>query len=681
MKRHYWILLGIFLLAFAVRLAYWERSAAFGRYDLSYDDDEYFKLSLLFADGEFFRDPYPLRYTRAPGLPLVLAPIFASFGPRIEIALLFQVLLSVAMVALMYVAARRAFGKNAGLAAAALMAISPTYASTAGSMLLTETLFSFVVLLFLYLLWRWTEEGMTLPRALAAGLVLGFGVLVRPSLMYFSLIAIAWFLFHERARWKSAIPRAALLLVGMVVVFLPYTYRNYLVYDRVMLVDSLGGWNIWRDHRTPDDDFWTTLPTIENPADRDRYAMQRGIQNILADPVRQIGISGAVNLATTMRLELTSFAIGAGYLNDVMVDAPTLPLTLWNDVFYTAVVIVGLGGILFMWQRGLILSRTPLLWWLIFFLALAILQHTQSRFRAQYTFILILYAGAALAQGLELWARLSVPARTIWVVVTALALFFAYSPLLPPLFASEYYLAQAGGRDIALAQKAVDAFPAYTRAYDELGDAYRRAGDFPNALETYNQALKLNPYEVQARLGRIDIFRQQGNEQSLYLEVQTLATSNAEFDMPAVVWWSFDPAPARTIELGTNEESFGYALNFFAVQRDGDVPMRFTRDKSYVKFPGIHGWEPQKLVFYARGIPVPDQPLPTVTIRLNGRIVAQEPLTVDWQDHEIPLDAQARANDTLIVQFSSPTFRPSRVLEGSDDTRDLGFMISYAELR
>jgi len=687
-RRHDWLLLVLLLAAFAVRLAYWERSASFGRYELSYDDDEYFKLGLLFARGEFFADPYPYRYTRAPGLPLWLAPTLAAFGPRLELPLAFQVCLSVLMVALTYAAARRAFGRRAGIWAAALMAFSPVYASSAGSFVLTETLFSFLILLLIYLFWRWKEEGMTLPRALGAGLILGYSALVRPIAVYFLVVAGAWFLYTQRARLRWALPRLILVAVGMFALILPYTARNYAVYQRVMLIDSISGWTLWRDHRAPNDDFWTKLPTIPNPGDRDRYAFQRGVQNILADPAYQIGVNGVANLGAMMRLETDAFARGAGYLSDAMVDAPTLPLVLLNDLYYLFVVILGIAGILLVYGSGRSSSEqttrrapTLLLLWLAYFLLIVFVYHTQSRFRPHYLFALVIFAGAALGEGRRLWTALPRPARAAWVGASALALALAYSPLLLPVITSEYYLAQAQSRDIAAAQQAVNAFPTYARAHDALGDAYRYAGDFEHALAAYDAALRLNPSELQARLGRMDVFRQQGDAAKLAAEVQVAGVATGQVDMPAPLWWSFEPAPTRLVELGDSTSSFGYALNFFAIQRDGDEWMRFTRDRSYLKFPGVLGWEPTRLVFYARAVPVPDQPLPTVSVRLNGREVAQVPLTVDWRDHEIPLDAAALASDTLVVEFRSPTFRPSEVLEGSSDTRDLGFMLSYVELR
>ncbi len=702
MRRHHWLLLGLLLLAFALRLAYWERSASFGQYDLSYDDDEYFKLGALFARGEFFRDPYPLRYTRAPGLPLFFAPSFAAFGPRLDVALVFQVCVSVLFVALTYAFTRRAFGKRAGLWAMGLLAIAPLYASSAGSFFLTETLFSFCILLFIYLFARWTDKGMTLPRALGCGALLGYSALIRPIAVYFLVVAAAWFLYTQRARWKWVLPRLALVAVGMFALILPYTLRNYVVYERVMLIDSISGWTMWRDHRAPNDDFWTTLPTIANPGDRDRYAFQRGAQNILADPVQQLGVQGIANLAATMRLELDSFARGAGYLTDAMVDAPTLPLVLLNDVYYLFVVIFGIAGIVLTWRnwsaqegpgdhsgQGDHKGAPLLLLWLAYFLCIVFVYHTQSRFRPHYAFVFVIFAGAALAHGTALWKNLSRPARVVWVGASILVLVLAYSPRLLPLFQSEYYLAQAQahtrgktqGAEIAAAQKATAAFPDYAPAYNALGDAYRRAGDFSNALEAYATALKINPFEMQAHLGRMDVFRQQGDAKQLKRQVRAAGVETGEIEMPAALWWSFDPAPTRLVELGDSTSSFGYILNFHAIQPDGKEKMRFTRERSYVKFPGVTGWAPTHVVFYARAVPVPNQPLPEASVRLNGREVARVPLTVQWQDHEIPLDASVRANDTLIVEFRSPTFRPSDVFANSEDTRDLGFMLGYVELR
>lgn len=671
------ILVVILLVAWGVRLAYWERSASFGHYELSYDDDEYFQLGVLFAHGDFLHDPYPLRYTRSPGLPLFLAPIFAAFGPRIEIALVFQVGISVLMVALLYVVARRAFGPRAGIAAMALMAISPTFASTAGSFVLTETLFAFFILLFIYLFWRWSENGMTLPRAFMAGLGLGGCALVRPIAVYFLLVVALWFLYVNRSRWRWAFVHVAVTGIGMLLLILPYTARNYVVYQRFILIDTISGWTMWRDHRIEGDDFWTTLPGIPNPGDRDRYAFARGVSNILADPVRQFVVNGVANWANLMRPELDSFARGGGYLSDVMVDAPTLPLVVLDDVYYVVVIVLGIAGILLKWKR----APTLLLLWLAYFLVSVFVYHTQSRFRPHYLFVLIVFAGAALAQGRALLPSMSHPARLVWLGASVLVLALAYSPRLAPLFVSEYYIARAQGRDVDALKQAVAAYPEYVSAFDALGDTYRGRGDFRQALEAYDRALAINPYELQSRLGRMDVFRQQGEMEKLAQEARAAGIETGEVRVPAPLWWSFEPAPTRLVELGDPAQSFGYFLNFYAVQRDGEERLRFTQDRSFVKFPGIKEWKPERLVFFARAVPLPDHPLPSVTIRLNGREVAHVPLTEDWQDHEIVMDKAARADDTLIVEFRAPTFRPSDTLPGSTDTRELGFMLGYVELR
>lgn len=680
MRRHSLILLALFLVAFALRLAYWERSASFGSYELSYDDDEYFKAGVLFARGEFFRDPYPLRYTRSPGYPLAFAPVVAAFGPRPEIVLAFQVCISVLSVALVYVLGRRAFGKNAGLWAAGLMAVSPNYASLAGSFLLTETLFAFSALLFMYLFWRWTQDGMRLWQALVVGALAGYMALIRGQALYFFGLAAVWYVLEMRRAGQMTLKTLAPLVIaalGVVLVIAPWTWRNAVTYNRFILVDTNSGWTVWRDHRTPGDDFWETLPRIVNPADRANYAVSRGMQNILADPVRQILVQGAANWLAIPRLELDSFARGGGYLSDVIVEAPNLWLVVINDVFFIGVLILAVAGFL------LNTKRLPwlLVLWLALNAAMFFVFHTQNRFRAQYLFVLIIFAGAALAQGLALWKNLPSRARWVWIGASLLILGLAYSPLLPPLFASEYYLARAQGKDIVQAQKAVEVFPAYAPAYNAVGDAYRRAGEFENALEAYDASLKINPFEMQARLGRMDIFRQQGDAKKLAREARAAGIEPGEAEIPAPLWWTFDPAPARLIELGDSANSFGYILNFYAVQADGDEPMRFTRDRSFMKFPGVTGWQPKKLVLYARAVPVPDQPLPEVSVRLNGRETARVQLTADWRDHEIPLDDATRASDTLVVELRSPTFRPSDVFLGSKDTRDLGFMLGYAELR
>ncbi len=676
MRRHVWILLALFLVAFALRLAYWQRTASFGKYELSYDDDEYFQLGVLFARGEFFQDPYPLRYTRAPGFPLFLAPIFAAFGTSIEIALVFQIGISVLTVALMYVAARRAFGENAGVWAAGLLAVAPFYASTAGSWVLSETLFVFCVLLFLYVLTRWMQP-LSYAQALGAGFILGYAALVRPMALYFLPLVALEFLYTQRARWKWAVARVALLTFGALVLILPYTARNAVTFQRWLLIDSTGGWNLWRDHRARNDDFENALAVISNPADRDRYAMQRGIQNILADPLDQLGIQGAQNFAGNFHLELDAYARGAGFLTDVNVDAPTLPLVAVNDIFFLGVVVLGMAGIFLTWRA----APKLFLAWLVYTLLLLALYHAFTRFRLHFVFVFIFFAGAALAQGLGFRKHLSARARVAWLMTTCLIFYFAYTPRLAPLLASEFYLWQANGRDIEIVQKAVAAFPDYLKARDELGDAYRRAGDFDKALAAYDSALQRNEYEVQARLGKIDTYRRLGEFENAAREIRAAGAAQGQADVPAPLFWSFDATPTRSLELGDSTSSFGYVLNLHAIEMDGAEPFRFTRARSFVKFPGVREEEPQTLVFYARAVPLPNKPLPSVTVRLNSKTVAEFQLSTEWMDYPIRLDNALRQQDTLIVEFRSPTFRPSDVLEHSTDARELGFKLGYVELR
>lgn len=681
MRTQYLVLLVMLLLAFAVRLAYWERSAGFGSYELSYDDDEYFKAAQLFARGEWLRDPYPLRYTRSPGYPLALAPLVAAFGPRIELVLAFQVGVSVLTVALMYVTARRAFGARAGAGAAGLMALCPTYAALAGSFLLTETLFTFTVLLFIYLLWRWSAAGLTVWRALGLGVILGYAALVRGQALYFALLAAAWLAYRawREKRLRPTILQLVPLVLGTVLVIAPWTWRNELSYQRFILLDTNSGWTVWRDHRVPEDDFWTTLPRISNPSDRANYAMVRGLANIAADPFRQIVVNGAANLAGLARLELDSFARGGGYLTDVITDAPDLAHAAWNDVFYLVTLCLALAGLIL--QR----KRLPglLMLWLALELAFIFAFHMQNRFRAHYLFVLIVLAGGAPAAAREwkFWRAFTRREAWIWLGASAVVLALAYSPRLAPLFASEFYLARSGGTDIAAAQDAAAVFPEYARAHDVLGDAYRRAGKFPEALGAYDAALALNPFEMQAHLGKMDVFRQQGDATALAAQIRAAGVESGEVTLPAPLWWSFDPAPTRLVEMGDSTSSFGYILNLYAIQTDGGERLRFTEGRSFVKFPGVNGWNPSRLVMYAREVPRPDEPPTVVEVRLNGREAGQVTLNAEWQDYEIPLDAAARASETLVVEFRSATFRPSDLFEGSDDTRDLGFMLGYVELR
>ena len=120
---------------------------------------------------------------------------------------------------------------------------------------MSETLFTFFALLFLYLFVRWTDEGLTWGKALGAGMILGYAALIRPLALEFFPFAALWLLIRLRPRWRNALTKSALVLAGMLILILPYTLRNYVAYERVSLIDTANGFTLWNNHLRPGQDI------------------------------------------------------------------------------------------------------------------------------------------------------------------------------------------------------------------------------------------------------------------------------------------------------------------------------------------------------------------------------------------------------------------------------------------
>jgi 4-amino-4-deoxy-L-arabinose transferase-like glycosyltransferase len=158
-----------------------------------------------------------------PLYPMFLAGVFALFGPSLLAARFVQALLAVASYGLIYVIAKGLFNREVGLVALFLSSFYPALIPWHG-FILTETLYTFTVVLFFFFLYRLSQE-LTWYDPLLCGLSLGLTLLTREILLFFPIL-LAPALF-AKVPWHKAIGQAALVLVGASLVLTPWLWRNY----------------------------------------------------------------------------------------------------------------------------------------------------------------------------------------------------------------------------------------------------------------------------------------------------------------------------------------------------------------------------------------------------------------------------------------------------------------------
>jgi len=174
------------------------------------------------------------------GYPGFLGGVFWLFGPHLLAAKLVNLLLSCGVFALTLHVARRTFrDETVARLAVLLLALYPNQIAYTG-VLFSEMLATFLLLLAATLF-------LAIPRrgcALAAGLVIGAGALVKAQFLLFPLVLVAFHLW-ERRSWRGLVPaglRLGLpLVIGVGMVVLPWTARNHAVLGGFVLISTNGG--------------------------------------------------------------------------------------------------------------------------------------------------------------------------------------------------------------------------------------------------------------------------------------------------------------------------------------------------------------------------------------------------------------------------------------------------------
>jgi hypothetical protein len=186
---------------------------------------------------------------------MFLAAIFFVFGKSVTAAMVVQAILSGLSAVLIYkISSRIGFPRLVGLGAALLFALEPMSAITSNS-ILTETLFLLLLLLFFYLfIGGLAKDTLSGKRTFLLGLILGFGILVRPVL-YPYLVVIALFLLvylglYKKVGWATAVKTLILGAVGVYSLVFPWILRNKIVFN-TWSISSISGTHLLYSYAAP----------------------------------------------------------------------------------------------------------------------------------------------------------------------------------------------------------------------------------------------------------------------------------------------------------------------------------------------------------------------------------------------------------------------------------------------
>uniref|UniRef100_UPI004055A113 ArnT family glycosyltransferase n=1 Tax=Candidatus Electrothrix sp. TaxID=2170559 RepID=UPI004055A113 len=298
------VLLCLFILAFSLRLGFQANSEVY--IPIRADAAQYFSVASNLYNYGAYSSKFPQSsnvapetdFQRPPGYPFFLYPILASantLGEFVQRVNLAQALISSLMVLLLFATCKLFWPTKYAFVPALLSAVSP-HLIAIDQYLLTETLFTFAMVLAMYLtILAFKKENIFL--FFLAGLVLGYMVLIKPVAMILGPFLISAFvLFNKRKIITKSIfiKGATLFITGYLLVYSPYvlirsqhsndgSISGQTVWDKVVIGFDIGLKNFLANKADPD-----RIAESQKMYNDKKYAVNKMVERFKESPLKYL---------------------------------------------------------------------------------------------------------------------------------------------------------------------------------------------------------------------------------------------------------------------------------------------------------------------------------------------------------------------------------------------------------
>ena len=358
-------LYGVLLTGLAVRVLIWLQTGSTPLHIV--DENHYARLAQnLLAGNGFAIGPGQPTSMRPPLYPSLIASIWWLVGSEsLQAVRLFQIVLSLVNVVLIYSLGRMAFSGRAGLLAAALFCFYPSYVGFA-SLLYSEVVFLFLISLaaLTYLL---MIRKVSVLFAMLTGVILGAAALTRSVAWPFLLVLMPVLFFSIRVGIPRRLMFVFVVFLGFALVVGPWSYRNTKLQGTFALVDTMGGFNLMMGNyeHTPRNRAWDavalrgelswahrlrqTEPDVRSWTDgqKEQWAREQAKEFMLANPGLTIE-RFLIKFANFWGMERT---IIAGWQRGYYIPP------MWLVVLGTVAIVFGYVAVVTLGAAGLFLSR------------------------------------------------------------------------------------------------------------------------------------------------------------------------------------------------------------------------------------------------------------------------------------------------------------------------------------
>ena len=405
-----WWLLAILVVAIAYRVACFCEAGGHPLFRFPVVDAQYHdEWAKRMAAGDWLGHG-PDDVFKPPLYPGFLAVLYSVFGRSIWLIQWSQHILGAFSCVFLAILGGRLVGRRAGIIAGFLAAGYAPYVFFE-LQLLTPALSLFLNLAAIILvLPSW--KGRCYGRLLAAGLLFGLSVGVRPDVVVPASLVLLYLVFENRHMPSRQLAvRVSCLLVGGLVIILPIIVRNYHLTGQFIPVSSNSGINLYVGNSTDADGIssvpvglrWERLicrvpqEILEKPATASRWWIGAARHEIMADPAAALSRLGNKALAFLNRREFRN-NICYHFMQQACWSLRVSPFQL------ALILPLAACGLIRLWCSGSpTLRRTSALCvlWVAGYWAVGVAFFVTSRFRLPATSFLILPAAWALVDSVE----------------------------------------------------------------------------------------------------------------------------------------------------------------------------------------------------------------------------------------------------------------------------------------
>ncbi|MFC1707366.1 tetratricopeptide repeat protein [Planctomycetota bacterium] len=518
-SRDYAIYLVVGLVALLVRAVYlWEIKDSVEFWVLLNDAHSYDSWAQKIAKGDWLGTQV---FYQAPFYPYFLGAVYTLLGRDLLLLRIVQVLLGTLSCMLVAGAARGFFSRRAGLLAGLLFALCPAAVYFDG-LIQKAVLSIFFMALLLFVLARIVQH----PRGLLwaqCGVVLGCFGLTRENSLILLPVVVVWLLGHFRHQPRATILRwGASLLLGLAVVLLPVALRNKAIGGDFILTTSQLGSNLYigNNERSegiyaplrPGRSNWTferkdatelaeeALGRTLRPAEVSQYWTHEALSYVRGRPWHWLRLMVRKWLLTWNAIEIPD-------TEDQYVYSRISPLlrALSTLLHFGVILPLAALGVCLTWRER---RRVWLLYvTLITYAASVTAFYVFSRYRMPLVPILVLFAGAGLANLRRLMQRRAVREAAVAGILVLGTALLANREMYPEgfFYADSQFnvatrLADTGNRELAARyfRRTLQQDHQHAPAHNGLGNTLFLAGRTEEALRHFADALQLDPDYAEA---------------------------------------------------------------------------------------------------------------------------------------------------------------------------------------